>query len=552
MRVTNDVAIGFEIHAQLATATKIFCACANEPGGRPNSRVCPVCLGLPGALPVLNREAVELGMRVALALGSDITTRSSFSRKNYFYPDLPKGYQITQHWTTLASGGHVELDVEGTKKRIRIRGIHIEEDAGKTVHTLHIDGVCGSGKSCDSGGTSVSSGAHGSSAAGLVDMNRCGVPLVEIVSDPDISSPEEADAYLRKVHQILIYLGVTAGELHQGNVRFDTNVSIRNAGDGSLGTPCEIKNLNSFKAVGKALSFEIERQRRILDAGGAVEHETLLWDERAERALPMRSKEKACDYRYFPEPDLGDLVIGDDWIDRVRRYMPELPDEHALRLRKWYGLREYTARVLTAEPAMATYFEDTLANLLHALGEVPDRIVDPAARLLAVPFKTREKMSVVFSEMEDINPGRLPELAEVTANWVTVMVGAWVNESGVDLETLALSRLPAARLALVIAARVRGTVNEPAAKRLLVAAIDSSESVEELLERLDLTQVTDSAAIETLVADVLFLHPAEVERLRAGEGKLLRFLVGQVMKRSGGKADPVIVNDVLVRLLGIE
>jgi aspartyl-tRNA(Asn)/glutamyl-tRNA(Gln) amidotransferase subunit B len=534
MRVTRDVAIGFEVHAQLATATKIFCACANEPGGMPNSRVCPVCLGLPGALPVLNREAVELGIRVALALGSDITTRSSFARKNYFYPDLPKGYQITQHRTTLASGGHVELDIGGTRKRVRIRDIHIEEDAGKTVHTSRVGGASDSGP------------------AGLVDMNRCGVPLVEIVSDPDISSPEEADAYLRKIHQILIYLGVTAGELHQGNVRFDTNVSIRNDVDGSLGTPCEIKNLNSFKAVGKALSFEIERQRRILQAGGTIEHETLLWDDRAERALPMRSKEEASDYRYFPEPDLGDIVIGSDWIEFVRRFMPEPPDKHALRFRNWYGLRDDTARVLTAEPATAIYFEDTLANLLHLLDVVPDRIVDPAARLLSIPFKTREKMSVVFSEMEGISPERLPELAEVTANWVTVMVGAWINENGVDLKTLALSCLPASRLAQVIAARVRGTVNEPAAKRLLVAAIDSSESVEELLERLDLTQVTDSAAIQTLVADVLSEHPAEVERLRAGEEKLLRFLVGQVMKRSGGKADPALVNKILVRLLGIE
>ncbi len=530
----RDVAIGFEVHAQLATVTKIFCACANESGGAPNSRVCPVCLGLPGALPVLNREAVELGIRVALALESDITARSSFARKNYFYPDLPKGYQITQHRTTLATGGHVDVDVQGTRKLVGIRDIHIEEDAGKTVHAP------------------FSKNARGSGSVGLVDMNRCGVPLVEIVSEPDISSIEEADAYLRKLYQILIYLGVTAGELHRGNVRFDTNVSIRNAVDGSLGTPCEIKNLNSFKSAGRALLFEIERQSRVLDAGGTIEHETLLWDDRAERALPMRSKEEASDYRYFPEPDLGDLVIGDDWIDFVRRFMPEPPDEHALRFRNWYGLRDDTARVLTAEPTVAIYFEDTLANLLRVLGLAPDSIVNPASRLLAISVEAREKMSVVFSEMEGISPERLPELAEVTANWVTVMVGAWVNENGVDLKTLALSCLPAARLAEVIAARVRGTVNEPAAKRLLVAAIDSSEPVDELLERLDLTQVTDASTIETLVTDVLLLHPAEVERLRAGEEKLIRFLVGQVMKHSGGKADPVLVGETLAKLLGIE
>jgi aspartyl-tRNA(Asn)/glutamyl-tRNA(Gln) amidotransferase subunit B len=530
----RDVAIGFEVHAQLATATKIFCACANEPGGAPNSRVCPVCLGLPGALPVLNREAVELAIRVALALESDITARSSFARKNYFYPDLPKGYQITQHRTTLATGGHVDVDVQGTRTRVRIRDIHIEEDAGKTVHE------------------SLATGTHGSGAVGLVDMNRCGVPLVEIVSEPDISSVEEADAYLKTLYRVLIYLGVTAGELHQGNVRFDTNVSIRSDVDGALGIPCEIKNLNSFKSAGRALLFEIERQSRVLDAGGVIEHETLLWDERAGRALTMRSKEGASDYRYFPEPDLGDVVIGGDWIDFVKRFMPEPPDSHALRFREWYGLRDDTARVLTAEPATAIYFEDTLANLLHVLGLAPDHIVDPASVLLAIPVKVREKMSVVFSGMRDTNIDELPELALVTANWVTVIVGAWVNESGVDLKTLALSRLPASRLAEVIAARVRGTVNEPAAKRLLVAAIDSSEPVGELLKRLDLTQVTDSSAIETLVTDVLLEHPAEVERLRAGEEKLIRFLVGQVMKRSKGKADPVLVNETLLRLLGIE
>ena len=530
----RDVAIGFEVHAQLATATKIFCACANEPGGAPNGRVCPVCLGLPGALPVLNREAVELSLRVALALESDITARSSFARKNYFYPDLPKGYQITQHRTTLAIGGHVDVNVGGARKRVRIRDIHIEEDAGKTVHESH------------------ATSTHGSGSVGLVDMNRCGVPLVEIVSEPDISSAEEADAYLKTLYRVLIHLGVTAGELHQGNVRFDTNVSIRSDVDGALGIPCEIKNLNSFKSAGRALLFEIERQSRVLDAGGIIEHETLLWDEHTGRALTMRSKEGASDYRYFPEPDLGDAVIGSDWIEFVRRFMPEPPEPHALRFREWYGLRADTARVLTAEPTMAIYFEDTLANVLRVLGLAPDSIVNPASTLLAIPVKVREKMSVVFSEMEGISPERLPELALVTANWITVIVGAWINENGVDLKTLALSRLPAARLAEVIAARVRGTVNEPAAKRLLVAAIDSSEPVGELLKQLDLTQVTDSGAIETLVADVLLLHPAEVARLRAGEEKLIRFLVGQVMKRSKGKADPVLVNETLVRLLGIE
>ena len=334
--------IGFEVHAQLVSRTKLFCGCVNEVGGAPNSRTCPVCLGHPGALPVLNDRVVDAALMVALALDASVSSRTGFSRKNYFYPDLPKGYQITQFGEPLARDGHFDVTVEGVTRLVGIRQVHTEEDAGKSVHA-------------EENGRMV----------GLVDMNRCGVPLVEIVTRPDITSIEEADTFLAALRRLLLYLGVVSGRMHEGSLRFDTNVSLKEPGSETLGTQTEIKNLNSFRAVRKALTFEIERQARVLDSGGTVHHETLLWDETAGRAVSMRSKEGASDYRYFPEPDLVDLTIDEERLERVRAAMPELPEAARVRLCTQYGLPEYDASVLTAEPGTLRFYESALAAVVE-------------------------------------------------------------------------------------------------------------------------------------------------------------------------------------------
>ena len=487
-----EAVIGFEVHAQLATATKIFCSCASAGEAPPNTRVCPVCLGLPGALPVLNRRAVGLALRAAVALEADISPLSGFDRKNYFYPDLPKGYQITQTRMPLARGGHVDIGRDGDSRRIGLQQIHIEEDAGKTIH--------------DASGVS------------LVDMNRCGVPLLEIVTLPDVRGPREAVRFLTELRRILVFAGVTAGDMHRGHLRFDTNVSVRPRGSGDLGTRTEIKNLNSFRAAKNAITYEIERQSALVSEGKTVTHETLLWDDGPGRAVAMRTKEGASDYRYFPEPDLVDFAVDDEWIGRVRDAMPELPGAMERRFVSTYGLSEYDAGVLTAEPDVALYFDDAVKAL--------DR-----------------------GEGGGEGEGALRALAKSASNWVMVVVGGYLNAEGLDVGALRARGMTPARLAEILTLRLRGEVNEPAARRLFGEAARSDEPIGAIVERLGLAQLDDDTEIRAIVADVLDRHAEEVRRYRAGERKLLRYFVGEVMRATAGRADPALATRLITERL---
>ncbi len=481
--MTRNPVIGFEVHAQLATRTKIFCACENAVGGAPNTRVCPVCLGLPGALPVLNARAVELGVVAALALGAEVADTSSFARKSYFYPDLPKGYQITQHTHPLAIGGYLGVETGGRSFRVVFKQLHLEEDAGKT--------------------------AHRAGRFSLVDMNRCGIPLLEVVTLPDMRSVDDAVAFAEEVRRVLVYCGVTSGRMHEGRLRFDTNVSLA-GDDGTPGTPCEIKNLNSFRSIRHALTHEIERQSQILDSGGRVEHQTLLWDEREGEAVPMRSKEDASDYRYFCEPDLPDVAVGEELIDELRALVPELPAAVRARLRDEHGLPDDTAAIIADDPGVVSYYEDAV----RAAGS---------------------------SNVA----GTLAAHAAACANWLVGPVRGLAHERGIALDDMYGRVLPARRLAELVSLQVNGTLSEAAAKRLLEQAIDSDADLDALVERHGLAQVSDEYELSLLIAAVLAEHPEELKRLRGGERKLVRYLVGQVMARSGGRANPRVVHDLV-------
>jgi aspartyl-tRNA(Asn)/glutamyl-tRNA(Gln) amidotransferase subunit B len=455
--------IGLEVHAQLATAAKMFCGDRYDFGAEPNTRICPVCLGLPGALPTVNAEAIALAVRGALGLGCTVHETSIFARKNYFYPDLPKGYQITQFDRPLATDGLLVLEEGG--HAVRIRRIHVEEDAGKSLHD-RLDGRT------------------------AVDLNRAGVPLIEIVSEPDVRSPDEARAYLTRLKQVLRWLGVSDGDMEKGSLRVDANVSVRPAGSSDLGTRTEVKNLNSFAHVEHAVRFEAERQAALLAGGGTVVHETRLWDAARGEARPMRSKEESHDYRYFPEPDLPPLVLERAAIDAVRAELPELPDARARRFREELGLPAYDADVLTATLEHADFFE-ALADLSG----------DPKA----------------------------------ASNWTMGGVLAWSNETGRPIDAFPV---PAERLAELIALVADGTVSSTAAREVFTLMIERGDAPRAIVEAEGLAQVRDEDALAGWVADALAAHPDEAVRLREGEAKLVGFFMGQVMQRSGGKADP--------------
>ena len=455
--------IGLEVHAQLATAAKMFCGDRYEFGAEPNTRVCPVCLGLPGALPTANADAVALAVCAALGLGCTVHETSVFARKNYFYPDLPKGYQITQFDRPLATGGTLALEEGG--HAVRIRRIHIEEDAGKSMHDR----------------------LEGRTA---VDLNRAGVPLIEIVSEPDVRSPEEARTYLTRLKQVLRYLGVSDCDMEKGSLRVDANVSVRLAGSGALGIRTEIKNLNSFAHVEHAVRYEAGRQAAILAEGGAVVHETRLWDAVRGEARPMRGKEASHDYRYFPEPDLPPLVLDAAEIADARRALPELPDARARRYREALGLPAYDAEVLTASREQADFFE-ALADLA---GD-----------------------------------------AKAASNWTMGDVLAWTNETG---RPIASFPVPLERLAELIGLVGDGTVSSTAARDVLALMIERGGAPRAIIEAEGLAQVRDEDALAGWVADALAAHPDEAARLREGEAKLVGFFMGHVMRLSGGKADP--------------
>ena len=472
--------IGLEVHAEMLTQSKIFCGCSAQFGAPPNEHTCPLCLGLPGVLPVLNRRVVEFAIKAGLATHCSIAPVSRWARKNYFYPDLPKGYQISQYELPICVGGRIDIEVAGHAKTVRLTRIHMEEDTGKNIHDQHGD-------------------------ASLVDYNRSGVPLLEIVSEPDIRSPAEAGAYLRKLRAILQYLEVCDGNMEEGSFRCDANVSLRPAGTTGLGTKAEVKNMNSFRAVERALEFEIARQADVLQRGERVVQETRLWDADREVTRSMRSKESAHDYRYFPEPDLLPLVVPDAWVDELRATLPELPDARRERFVRTYGLPEYDAEVLTARKDVADYFE---------------------AAVRAHP-----------------NPKAL-------SNWVMGDLLRVIRERHLDAALVIHDwPVPPEHLAGLVRLIDDDTISGKIAKTVFERMIASGMAPERIVADEGLGQVTDSDAIDAAVAAVLDANPDKVAEYRGGKDKLFGFFVGQVMKATQGKANPQKVNERLKQRL---
>ena len=473
--------IGLEVHAQLLTESKIFCGCSTRFGGEPNSNACPVCAGFPGVLPVLNKRVIEFAVRAGLAMHCDIARASRLARKNYFYPDLPKGYQISQYELPLCANGYLDLELAGgTKKRVRLTRIHIEEDAGKTIHELRGD-------------------------ASLVDLNRAGVPLLEIVSEPDLGSADEARVYLKTLRAILQYLGICDGNMEEGSLRCDANVSVRLKDSAALGTKVEIKNLNSLKALEKAILYETQRQSETLDEGGTLLQETRLWDENRETTRSMRSKESAHDYRYFPDPDLPPIIMDDNWIAQIRATLPQLPDQRRARFMADYGLPSYDAELLTSRKDVADYFEAALR--LHP------------------------------------NPKAL-------SHWIVGDLFRVLKERKLD-EQFTVSHWPVqpAQLAELVRLIDAGKISGKIAKTIFDSLLDSGRSPQQLVDEKGLEQVSDAGSIHRAVDDVLAAHAQQVADYRRGNQKIFGFLVGQVMKSTRGKANPQMVNEILKQKL---
>jgi aspartyl-tRNA(Asn)/glutamyl-tRNA(Gln) amidotransferase subunit B len=469
--------IGLEVHAQLLTASKAFCGCAATFGDEPNTNVCPVCMGLPGSLPVLNRNLVEFAIRMGLATNCTIAPDSIFARKNYFYPDLPKGYQISQYESPICTNGFVEIDTEQDgRRKIGITRIHMEEDAGKLIHDQD--------------------------PQTLVDVNRCGVPLIEIVSEPDLRSPKEAYLYLYKIHQIVTYLGICDGNMEEGSLRCDANVSVRKRGEKTFGTKTEVKNMNSFRNVERALEFEIGRQIALLQEGGTVEQETLLWDAERNEAHSMRSKEEAHDYRYFPEPDLVPVHVEEAWVREVAASLPEHPTARRDRFINSYGLPKYDADVLTSEKGYADYFE----SLLTALGKS--------------------------------DGGN----AKSASNWVMTDVLRVVGEQKISIGDFPIR---AERLGAMIRLIGDGTISSKIAKDVFAEMLVSADDPGDIVKKKGLVQLSDEKAIGAVIDDVLLKNPAQVKKFQGGNENVFGFFVGEVMKATKGKANPKIVNDLL-------
>jgi aspartyl-tRNA(Asn)/glutamyl-tRNA(Gln) amidotransferase subunit B len=489
--VRYEAVIGLEVHAQLLTRSKAFCGCATTYGAPPNTQVCPVCLGLPGALPVLNGEAVRLAVRTALALSCSIRPTSRFARKNYFYPDLPKGYQISQFDEPFSDRGHLEIEIGGAKKTVGITRVHMEEDAGKNVHF---------------------------ETASVVDLNRSGVALVEIVGEPDLRSGAEAAEYLRTLREILVFIGVNDGNLEEGSFRCDANVSIRPVGETKLGTRVELKNINSFRFVEKAIAFEIERQSEVLARGGRVVQETRGWNEDKAATFSMRSKEEAQDYRYFPDPDLPPLRLEEAFVAGVKASMPELPSAKRRRFVHDLGLTPYAAQVLTAHPQVAAFFEEAAALYGQAARASAPHATAAASHANATPV----------------------------ANFIQSEVLGDVQSHGLEAKIPVTAGQVAALLALVD----QGKISGKQAKEVYSAIAGTDAAPADVISKLGMQQVSDPAQIEEVCRQVIERSPKQAAQLRAGKASLLGFFVGQVMKETKGAANPQLVNDLLKKLLG--
>ena len=472
-----EAVIGLELHAQLATQTKIFSGASTAYGADANTQACAVDLGMPGVLPVLNARAVDFAIRLGLALDAEVAGRSVFARKNYFYPDLPKGYQISQYEIPVVGTGHLDIDLEdGSSKRIGVTRAHLEEDAGKSMH-------------------------EGFGAMSGIDLNRAGTPLLEIVSEPDLRSAKEAVAYMKKMHSLVRYLDICDGNMQEGSFRCDANVSVRPVGREAFGTRTEIKNLNSFRFVERAINYEIERQIEVLEDGGSITQETRLYDPDRGETRPMRGKEEANDYRYFPDPDLLPLEITAEMIESVRSELPELPDAKRERFVSDYGLSNYDAGVLTSSRELADYFEQVALTCADA---------------------------------------------KLAANWVMGELAGALNKTGTEL---ADSPIDADRLAGLLKRILDETISGKIAKEVFEAMWQGEGDADTVIEAKGLKQVTDASAIEAMVDEVIAANPQQLEQYRAGKTKLMGFFVGQVMKASAGKANPAQVNEILKRRL---
>ena len=468
--------IGLEIHAQLATQSKIFCSCSTQFGNPPNESTCPVCLGLPGALPVLNRRVVEFAIRLGLATNCTIRLDSQFSRKNYFYPDLPKAYQISQFDRPICENGWLDIELEGQTKRIRITRIHMEEDAGKLIHEEHGD-------------------------SSFVDLNRAGVPLLEIVSEPDLRTPEEAKAYMEKMHSIVTYLGISEGDMEKGHFRCDANVSLRPMGQEKFGNRTETKNLNSFRFVQQAITYEIARQTEDILDGKRILQETRLWDSVKKNTYSMRSKEEAHDYRYFPDPDLPVVKISSGFVEQIRDQLPELPDVKKRRFMELFGLSTYDAEVLVADKEVAEYFEEVVATN-----------ADP----------------------------------KLVCNWISGELMRLMNENKVDIRNVGI---PANSLASLINFLHEGSISGKIAKTVFEEMVQSGKDPATIIEARGLKQVSDEGALRRLLETLLANNPKQVKQYRTGKTQIKGFFVGQVMKETRGQANPQIVNQLLEKLL---
>jgi aspartyl-tRNA(Asn)/glutamyl-tRNA(Gln) amidotransferase subunit B len=471
-----ETVIGLEVHAQLLTDTKIFCGCSTKFGGAPNSHTCPVCLGMPGVLPVLNKKVVEFAMKMSLATNCEINKSCSFARKNYFYPDLPKGYQISQFAYPLSEHGYVFLDVDGAQKKIGLTRIHMEEDAGKLIHDEH-------------------------NPVSYVDLNRAGVPLIEIVSEPDMRSPAEAADYLKRLHEILVYLEICDGNMEEGSFRCDANVSIRPMGQKEFGTRAELKNMNSFRNVQRALEYEIKRQQYLLESGGKVIQETRLWDDAQGASISMRSKEEAHDYRYFPDPDLVPILVDDAWVERIRKELPELPLAKRERFLKDYQIPAYDAGVLTADKALAQYYEDVV---------------------------------------------KLCDKPKQASNWVMGDVLRFLNEDKLDIRQCPITANDLADMIKLIEA---GTISGKMAKDIIPDMYKTGKSPQKIIEEKGLVQITDEGELAKTITAIILANPNQLKDYRGGKEKLFGFFVGQVMKATQGKANPQLVNDMLKKML---